>query len=122
MNDAGHRAADAPAETDADPPGRNDGAAESARCERSKVDVVLETGLTPERFVLEEIESRGPPVKQQAICEFTGWTDSCVSRLLTDMEDAGTIARVRIGREKFVFRSEAEARAVTARLEDAEPP
>lgn len=129
MSDTGPRFADASMRADDEPAGRSDGTARrsdgstgAAEGGRSKVDVVLETGLSPEQFVLEEIESRGAPVKQQEVCEFTGWSDSCISRLLTDMEDAGTIARVRIGREKLVFLSKSEARAVTARYDGAETP
>lgn len=68
----------------------------------TKTDVVSETGLTPEEYILSEIESRGEYVKQQEICAFTGWSDSCVSRTLSKMEEAGTITRIRIGREKAV--------------------
>lgn len=75
----------------------------------SKADVFVETGFTPEEYVLATIESNGRRIKQQQICEFTGWSDGAVSRILSEMEDAGTITRLRIGREKVVFLPDAKA-------------
>lgn len=69
----------------------------------SKADVFLETGLLPEEYVLEEIEARGGRLQQQEICRYTGWSDGCVSRLLSEMEAEGTIERIRLGNEKLVY-------------------
>lgn len=69
----------------------------------SKADVFLETGLLPEEYVLAEIEARGGRLQQQEICSYTGWSDGCVSRLLSEMEAEGTIERIRLGNEKLVY-------------------
>lgn len=69
----------------------------------SKADVFLETGLLPEEYVLAEIEARGGRIQQQEICRYTGWSDGCVSRLLSEMEAEGTIERVRLGNQKLVY-------------------
>lgn len=79
----------------------------------SKADVFIETGYTPEEYVLAMIESNGRRMKQQQICEFTGWSDGAVSRILSEMEDAGTITRLRIGREKVVFLPDAKSELTT---------
>lgn len=83
---------------------------------RTPADVLVETGLTPEEFVLEEIRSRGRPISQQEICRFTGWSDSRVSHILSEMEDAGTIGRVRLGRENLVFLPDAKWELMTPTL------
>lgn len=69
----------------------------------SKADVFLETGLLPEEYVLAEIDARGGRLQQREICRFTGWSDGCISRLLSEMEAEGTIERVRLGNEKLVY-------------------
>lgn len=70
---------------------------------RSKVDVYLETGLTPERFIIKKIDANGGSLKQQAIIDITGWSSGAISNLLVEMEDAESIERVWIGREKMVY-------------------
>lgn len=91
------------------PNGGGDGAPDDSGEERqSKADVFVETGFTPEEYVLAMIESNGRRMKQQQICEFTGWSDGAVSRILSEMEAAGTITRLRIGREKVVFLPDAK--------------
>lgn len=69
----------------------------------TKADVFLETGLLPEEYVLAEIDARGGRLQQREICRYTGWSDGCVSRLLSEMEAEGTIERVRLGNEKLVY-------------------
>lgn len=57
---------------------------------------------SPADDVIQLCRSRGGRIKQQTVIEETGWSESRVSRLLSEMEDAGRIARVPVGREKVV--------------------
>lgn len=68
----------------------------------------METGLTPAGVVLEQLESNGGQLKQQSIVEYTGWSDSKVSRTLSEMEVDGRITRYRIGNEKLVCLPESQ--------------
>lgn len=70
---------------------------------RNKADVFVETGLVPEDYVLEVVESNGGRLKQQTVCDTTGWSDGAVSRILSGLEDDGRVDRVRLGRQKVVF-------------------
>lgn len=78
----------------------------------SKADVFIETGFTPKEYVLAVIESNGRRLKQQRICELTGWSDGTVSCILSEMEEAGTITRLRIGRGKVVFLPDAKSELI----------
>lgn len=84
-------------------PGDIDRSDDSDTSSPTKADVFLETGLLPEEYVLAEIEARGGRIQQQEICRYTGWSDGCVSRLLSEMEAEGTIERVRLGNQKLVY-------------------
>lgn len=86
----------------------------------SKADLFLETGFTPEEYVLALIESNDRRLKQQTICDHTGWSDGTVSRILTEMEDAGIISRLRIGREKVVFLPDARTELLSIGETDGE--
>lgn len=86
---------------------KNVGAGDEEDPVRSKADVFIETGLTPEEYILAELEANDGRMTQQAICAFTGWSDGSISCLLTEMEAEGMIARVRIGHKKVVFHGEA---------------
>lgn len=83
--------------------GAEGGTAAPTEPHRTKVDVFLETGLTPEKFIIEKIDSHGGSLKQQAIIDLTGWSAGAISNLLLEMEDTGSIERVWIGREKMVY-------------------
>lgn len=90
----------------------DDETAASGEGDRSMADVFLETGLTPREYILSELAARGGRMRQQAICDATGWSAGTVSRILTEMEDAGSIERVRIGHEKIVFLPDAKSSLV----------
>lgn len=77
---------------------------------RSKADVLVETGLTPEEYILAAIESNGGRMKQQTICGYTGWSAGTISEILSQMEADGTITRGRIGRGKVVSLPESRSR------------
>lgn len=57
---------------------------------------------SPADEIIELCRSRGGRIKQQTVIEETGWSEPKVSRLLSEMEDAGRITRVPVGREKVV--------------------
>lgn len=68
----------------------------------SKSEVLLETGMTPEEFIKRGLETGGGRLRQQEVVEYTGWSESTVSRTLAMMEDDGEICRIQLGREKIV--------------------
>jgi predicted transcriptional regulator len=41
-------------------------------------------------------------MRQTNICETSGWSKATVSRTLCEMEDAGQITRIRVGKGKVV--------------------
>lgn len=59
-------------------------------------------GVSPEDYLVRLLRSRGGRLKQQQIVAETGWSESCVSRVLSEMEDDGRVGRVPLGREKVV--------------------
>lgn len=67
-----------------------------------KADVLVETGLPPEKYVRRGLASHGGRLRQQEVCALTGWSEASVSRTLTEMEEAGQITRIRVGRENIV--------------------
>lgn len=67
-----------------------------------RVDTLYEAGLEPREFVRRLVEEEGGHVKQQAFTDYTDWSEATVSRVLSDLEDEGLIARVEVGREKVV--------------------
>jgi hypothetical protein len=69
----------------------------------SKAEVFERTGLTPTAYVKAILESEGGQLRQQGVCETTGWTESTVSRTLSEIEEAGRIVRLRLGRQKMVY-------------------
>ncbi|SDR06948.1 helix-turn-helix transcriptional regulator [Natronobacterium texcoconense] len=58
--------------------------------------------LTDEDRVVKLIRENGGRMKQVNIVEETGWSKSKVSMLLSDMEDDGTISKLRVGRENII--------------------
>lgn len=83
--------------------GADDGSPGSGRRPRTPMELYADTGLTPEEFVLEEIRDADGPLKQQELCRASRLSDSTVSGLLSRMEQAGTVTRIRIGAEKIVY-------------------
>lgn len=58
--------------------------------------------LSPEQHVLHLLEQNGGQMKQSQFVEETDWSKAKVSRKLSQLEEAGEIERVRIGRENVV--------------------
>ncbi|WP_327050597.1 helix-turn-helix transcriptional regulator [Halomicrococcus gelatinilyticus] len=85
---------------EADAPPESDG--ETTDWE-SMADFTLETGYTPERYVLELLDERGGEVRQQTVLEETGWARSTTSRVLSRLEERGEVVRVRVGAENVVY-------------------
>lgn len=69
---------------------------------RRPIDVFVDTGLTPEEFVVEELRTSQGRLKQQEFCRRMNLSDSTVSVLLSQMEQEGTIDRLQLGTEKLV--------------------
>lgn len=82
----------------------------------------LETGLTPEEYILAEIDAHGGRLKQQSICEITGWSPGSISRILTEMEGDGAVDRVRIGHEKIVYLPGEKSQLVAPPDDEGESP
>ena len=66
-------------------------------------DFVLETGYTPEQFVLELLRERGGRARQQAVISASGWSRSTTSRVLGRLEERDAVVRVRVGTENVVY-------------------
>ncbi|ELY98317.1 hypothetical protein C482_12397 [Natrialba chahannaoensis JCM 10990] len=58
--------------------------------------------LTDEDRVVKLIRENGGRMKQVNIVDETGWSKSKVSMLLSEMEDDGTISKLRVGRENII--------------------
>ncbi len=61
-----------------------------------------ESFLTDEDRVVDLITDNGGRMKQVNIVEETGWSKSKVSMLLSEMEEEGTISKLRVGRENII--------------------
>lgn len=64
-------------------------------------------GLTPAEYVRAVLVEHGGRIKQHRFADRYGWSAASLSRLLTELEDEGVIARYRVGREKVVCLPEA---------------
>lgn len=69
---------------------------------RTRSDIIAETGMTPSEFVRTLLEENGGRAYQGTICDETGLSKSATSRLLTQMEEDEEVTRLSIGREKVV--------------------
>ncbi len=58
--------------------------------------------ISDEERVVNLLEENGGRMKQVNIVDATGWSKSKVSMLLSEMEDTGTISKLRVGRENIV--------------------
>ena len=58
--------------------------------------------LSDEDRVVKLLNENGGRMKQVNIVDETGWSKSKVSMLLSDMEDEGTISKLRVGRENII--------------------
>lgn len=68
----------------------------------AKRNVLLETGLTAEEYVREIVEHNDGCVPQCDIVRTTDWSKSSVSRLLSSMEEDGSVRRFPMGARKIV--------------------
>lgn len=78
--------------------------------------------LAPEECIVGAIERAGGSVKQAEIVAAVDWSESTVSRKLSDLESRDAVSRYQIGREKLVFLPGHEPAAVepTHALADAD--
>ena len=74
--------------------------------------------LTDEDRVVKLIRENGGRMKQVNIVEETGWSKSKVSMLLSDMEDEGTISKLRVGRENIISLEGFEPEATKSPFEE----
>lgn len=72
--------------------------------------------LGPEECIVDAIERRGGAVKQSEIVSAVEWSESTVSRKLSDLESREAVSRYQIGREKLVFLPGHEPAAVESPL------
>jgi hypothetical protein len=96
----GRGATDGPADPGA--AGGGASAGEQAGDGASTPAVTEEELLTDEDRVRSLLEEHGGRMRQVNIVEETDWSKSKVSMLLSDMEEAGTITKLRVGRENIV--------------------
>jgi hypothetical protein len=92
-------------------------AAEAAPAQPAVSDEEL---LSDEERVVTLLESHGGRMKQVDIVENTDWSKSKVSMLLSEMEDEGTISKLRVGRENIVSLAGHEPDAAGSPFDDGE--
>jgi hypothetical protein len=85
-----------------------DGVAEPAGSEESPQEDATDPILTDEQRVLQLLERHNGRARQKDIVMETDWSKSKVSRVLSGMEEAGTVSRTRIGRENIVTHEDAD--------------
>ena len=76
--------------------------------------------LSDEDRVVRLIRENGGRMKQVKIVEETDWSKSKVSMLLSEMEDEGTISKLRVGRENIISLEGYEPDAARSPFEDRE--
>ena len=76
--------------------------------------------LSDEDRVVKLLNENGGRMKQVNIVDETGWSKSKVSMLLSDMEDEGTISKLRVGRENIISLDGDEPDAAGSPFDDAE--
>jgi hypothetical protein len=103
----------APVTSDATGPTREGESATAAQTAVSDEDL-----LSDEERVVTLLEANGGRMKQVDIVDGTNWSKSKVSMLLSDMEDEGTISRLRVGRENIVSLSGHEPDAAGSPFDD----
>ncbi|WP_265112011.1 helix-turn-helix transcriptional regulator [Halosolutus halophilus] len=74
--------------------------------------------LTDDDRVVKLIRENGGRMKQVNIVEETGWSKSKVSMLLSDMEEEGTISKLRVGRENIISLEGFEPEATKSPFEE----
>jgi hypothetical protein len=76
--------------------------------------------LSDEDRVMGLLDDRGGRMKQVEIVEETGWSKSKVSMLLSDMEEAGEISKLRVGRENIISKKGMEPDAAGSPFEEGD--
>jgi len=74
--------------------------------------------LSDEDRIVAMLEETGGRMKQSEIVESTEWSKSKVSVLLSEMEDEGTVSKLRVGRENVVSLDGHEPEAAKSPLDD----
>lgn len=74
--------------------------------------------LSDEDRVLKLLEENGGRMKQVNIVDNTEWSKSKVSMLLSDMEEDGSISKLRVGRENIISKAGEEPDAVGSPFDD----
>lgn len=59
-------------------------------------------GISPEEFILDHLRKRDGWMQQQTLHAITNWSESSISRYLSDMEAQGLIDRKQVGRGKTI--------------------
>lgn len=81
--------------------------------------LAVETGLTPDEYVLSVLTEGGGRLWQQEVIAHTGWSAPTVSRLLQEMETSGKVVRIWIGRQKLVHLPESAPESALSTSHDA---
>lgn len=76
--------------------------------------------LEDDERVLRLLDENGGRMKQVDIVDGTGWSKSKVSMLLSDMEEADDISKLRVGRENIISRKGMEPDAAGSPFDDEE--
>jgi uncharacterized membrane protein len=76
--------------------------------------------LADDDRVVRMLREHGGRMKQVKIVDETGWSKSKVSMLLSDMEEDGTISKLRVGRENVISLSGHEPEAAGSPFDDEE--
>jgi hypothetical protein len=74
--------------------------------------------LADDDRVVRMLRENGGRMKQVKIVEETGWSKSKVSMLLSEMEDEGTISKLRVGRENVISLAGHEPPAASSPFDD----
>jgi len=74
--------------------------------------------LSDEERVMRLLEENGGRMKQVNIVDETDWSKSKVSMLLSEMEDADQISKLRVGRENIISKKGMEPEAARSPFED----
>ncbi len=98
--------------------GGADADAETGAAASGAAAVTPEELLSDEDRVVRMLEERGGRMRQVQIVEETDWSKSKVSMLLSDMEEEGTISKLRVGRENIVSLDGEEPAAAGSPFDD----
>lgn len=68
----------------------------------SKAEFVADTKVQPAEYVRRYLDANDGRAYQQALVSHSGWSESSISLLLTDLEESGEVERVKVGRRNIV--------------------